>query len=273
MLSIRLFCFSLLCIVLLGLRAPLWADRIYLIDGKTIKGTVQKFGRRVWEVQKRDGSIEKVPRYKIANLIFNASGVERGYAKAFLRVLVGLGYAEYPISLRDKNADRDLGASYPPVRLGSEFGWMVDTYRLALHSGLEYSHSNFITEEDPGYRYLSLTVGASYYPHLGNWNFYLKPHLRLALNGDFFFKHDEADVLSIPIEADGLGFGFSVAWERHLSDSLMSAIALSYTVDNLISRKQVIAADVGRLPRDVELTEDQKVGLTYFGINISLVYD
>ena len=277
MLSLRLFYLSLLCILLLGLLAApfsdLWADRIHLIDGKTIKGTVQKFGRKVWEVQKRDGSIEKVPRYKILDLVFNESGVERGYDRFFFRFFTALGSAEYAVEVRDKRQNRNIVNPHPPLRAGLEVGYMVTVYKLAVHGGFEYSHANFYSTDEPSYNYNTLTLGAIYYPHLWDWNFYLNPQLRLPLNGSFSFPQEDLGSVSIPIENGGLGYGLHIGYERHLSDSTMWSVALSYTSDNLKVSKQVLAEDVSRLPGDVEVLEDQTSKVDFIGLSFIFTYD
>ena len=115
--------FFLACLAAFFLyQSPLWADRIYLRDGTVIKGVIIEFGS-VYTVQMRDNSKKRVPKYKIQELIFNKSGVERGYDRYYFRFLASLGTAEYTVTAQDKRRAREI-PSHPPVRFGAEVGYM-----------------------------------------------------------------------------------------------------------------------------------------------------
>ena len=213
---------------------------------------------------------------KITKITFSGGRSERGYERFFARLLLGMGAAEYGITL---NAERELKSTHPPLRLGVEAGWQVIDYHLALHGGLEYNHSNFTKSVDPSYNYLNLNLGASYYLPL---NFYISPQVRLILNGSASFQSEHVtEEINVPIEGEGLGFGISIGKEWYTDTRMIWGVALTYTRDSLKSQPDIL----GGLPQGdpvpilgtpsrpiVELTETQ-TELDYIGITFSLAYD
>ena len=122
----------LLFAVGLGLASfsPLLADRIYLRNGNMLRGKVLRIGVNHYKFQKSsDSKVENVAKSKITKVIFSRGRSERGYDRFFARLLVGMGTADYGISLNE--GERELKSSHPLLRLGAEAGYQVIDYHLA----------------------------------------------------------------------------------------------------------------------------------------------
>ena len=286
-------CLVLGLLVLFGLSFPLSADRIYLkngnvLRGKVLRGKVFSIGAGNYKFEIAKGVLQIVPRNKIKNVTYSRGKSERGYERFFARINAGLGAAQNTLTISDARQQQADGSSeHLPLRLGADAGYQVIDYQLSLHGGLEYSYSDLLKNKDASYNYLVLKLGGSYYLPIPNkWprllhNTQIGLQARLLLNGSarFSFPNATGGEVNSAMEADGLGFGLSLAKEWYTSDWKILGVSLSYTLDSFQIPEQETQ---NRAPVLIPGTPDSASfagsieglsEMSFIGLNFSLAYD
>ena len=262
--------FSMLCFLS---PAALFADRIFLKDGKVLRGKIVKIEASRYKLKRGDGSTQNVPKSKVIKVIFTHDKFEKGYEKFFVRFSLDLAHAEYRESLElsaDNSASIEarhtgiLGLSLSP-------GYMLLDYILALHGGLDYRGVVAAGSRDIRYSYLSLRAGFSYYFDfsLGAYNFsnlYVSPYLGLPLSGSVQsdFKGIGEKGASFSFGEGELSYGISFVKEWYggfYSKSVVYGAGINF------------GRDAFSLDRQGVLIEDASVELYYLGFTFSMSYD
>ncbi len=268
----------------------LFADRVYLNNGNLLRGKILRIEAIHYKFEKSSGGVENIPKKQVKKVTFDRGKTERGYDNFFARLLLGAGLSEYGTTVNVKHSgvvkeERELKATYPPVRMGLEVGWMIINYHLALHCGLEYTHSNLLNSEETSYFYQSLTAGLSYYLPFSSFyldNIYFSAQARMLLSGSAQFKSDYARQIDLPFEGEGTGFGLSIGKEWYSSNGwIVWGMTLTYSRDSLKSQKEELQLlsslpSSSLLPRsaaatDAEIITEEKID--YIGIAFSVTYD
>ena len=63
----------------------LFADRVYLRDGRILRGKILRIEASHYKLKKSDASTERVPKSEVKKVIFGREKTEKGYDKFFLR--------------------------------------------------------------------------------------------------------------------------------------------------------------------------------------------
>ena len=112
---------------------------------------------------------------------------------------------------------------------------------------------------------------------------YISSQVRLVLGGSASFQSAHvAEEIRVPLEGEGIGFGFSIGMERYTDDWKIWGLALTYSRDSLKSQQiegLTVSETRGSVPipgtpsrPKIGVTETQ-TELTSIGIVFSLAYD
>ena len=268
---VKPFFYSFLIFGLCFAPTELFADRIYLRNGKIVRGKVLRIGVQDYKLKKSDGTTQKIPKHAITKVIFSRGRSEKGYEKFFLRGSLDIARAEYKESLDliGGNSANARTTHWGVLGLNLSYGYMLVDYLLALHGGLDYKNTilagsdNIILAGSDNIRYshLSLRLGVSYYFDLyGFSNLYVNPYVRLPLQSSVQTDPEKFGEEKVSLYEGDLSWGLNLMKEYY-GEGLIYGIGFGFGKDSF------------RLDRKGPVIEESRVKINYLSLILSISYD